>query len=237
METAIGEAKPVPEPVCRTMDFEGHDLTICTADLNLGEVRLAHSDGDGALIGYPSAVPTGEDEELIFAMNAGMFHMDRSPVGHFVEDGVEHVRLIRGDGPGNFQLLPNGVFYVADGEVGILETEAFADAELKVDYATQSGPMLVIDGELHPAFRASSDSLFIRNGVGVTDDGQTAVFAISDAPLNFHTFARVFRDGLELDNALFLDGNISLLYAPELSRTDIGLPVGPLVAYVKPIAD
>ncbi|MEO0466804.1 MAG: phosphodiester glycosidase family protein [Pseudomonadota bacterium] len=226
-----------PLPVCAATIFDSAPFTVCTADLNTGDLRLFHRHGDGSLIGQPSAIVPGQADEIVFAMNAGMFHLDRRPVGHYVEAGVETARLIRGDGPGNFQLLPNGVFWIVDGEMGVMETEAFAEVEMEVDYATQSGPMLVIDGELHPAFRMQSDSLHIRNGVGVSQDGQRAVFAISDAPVNFHTFARLFRDELELDNALFLDGKVSLLYAPELGRSDIGLSVGPMAAFVRPVGD
>lgn len=222
---------------CKTTIFDGVPMTVCTADLSKGTIGLFHSHRDGSLIGQPSAIEPPAGQRVVFAMNAGMFHLDREPVGLFVEDGDQRAPLVRGEGPGNFQLLPNGVFWVSGNMAGISETEAFAEADMDVDQATQSGPMLVIDGELHPALRAGSDSVFIRNGVGVSDDGGTAVFAISDAPVNFHTFARFFRDDLAVDNALYLDGKVSLLYAPNLNRTDMGLSVGPLVAFTQEVGD
>ena len=94
--------------------------------------------------------------------------------------------------------------------------------------------MLVIDGALHPRFLADSPSVNLRNGVGVSDDGQRAVFAISNDPVNFHLFSRLFREGLGLNNALFLDGSISRLHAPELGRSDWGVPMGPVVGLVAP---
>ena len=94
--------------------------------------------------------------------------------------------------------------------------------------------MLVIDGELHPKLLPESDSTYIRNGVGVSADGTRAVFAISNDPVNFHAFARLFRDELGLPNALYFDGNISRLYAPELQRHDAGFPMGPIVGTVIP---
>ena len=94
--------------------------------------------------------------------------------------------------------------------------------------------MLVIGGELHPRFFADSDSRYIRNGVGVSADGRRAVFAISDSPLNFHEFASFFRDGLEMPDALYFDGNISRLYAPEIGRDDFGFPMGPMVGLSAP---
>jgi uncharacterized protein YigE (DUF2233 family) len=94
--------------------------------------------------------------------------------------------------------------------------------------------MLVIDGALHPRFLADSDSVFIRNGVGVSADGSEAWFVISDAPVTFHHFARFFRDALSVPEALYLDGSISRLYAPGLGRADWGLPLGPIVGLVAP---
>ncbi|MCB1390422.1 MAG: phosphodiester glycosidase family protein, partial [Rhodobacteraceae bacterium] len=95
-------------------------------------------------------------------------------------------------------------------------------------------PMLVIDGALHPRFLPDSDSLHVRNGVGVSADGHDAWFVISDEPVTFHRFARVFRDVLGVPDALYLDGSVSRLYAPELGRDDWGLPLGPVVGLVAP---
>ena len=94
--------------------------------------------------------------------------------------------------------------------------------------------MLVIKGELHPKLLPDSDSLYVRNGVGVTKDGTRAVFAISNDAVNFHAFARLFRDELGLSDALYFDGNISRLYAPQLNRHDGGFPMGPIVGTVVP---
>ena len=94
--------------------------------------------------------------------------------------------------------------------------------------------MLVIGGKLHPKLLPESDSEYIRNGVGVSSDGSRAVFAISDQPVTFHRFARLFRDHLGLRDALYFDGNISRLYAPELGRHDGGFPMGPIVGTVVP---
>jgi uncharacterized protein YigE (DUF2233 family) len=115
----------------------------------------------------------------------------------------------------------------------VVESRAFAEARPVCRYATQSGPMLVIDGALHPKFLATSDSLYVRNGVGVTEDGR-AVMVISNDAVNFHSFARLFRDVLDTPNALYLDGNISRLYAPQLDRHDGGFPMGPILGVVGP---
>ena len=148
---------------------------------------------------------------LEFAMNGGMYEADLTSVGLLVIDGVERKPIDRDKGWGNFYLKPNGVFFLRGDRAGVMETEAYVAAATKPDFATQSGPMLVIDGALHPAFLPQSDSLQIRNGVGVAQDGK-AVFAISLEPVRFHDFATLFRDRLGCANALFLDGSISSLF-------------------------
>ena len=99
-------------------------------------------------------------------------------------------------------------------------------------FATQSGPLLVVDGKIHPKIKPSGTSAKIRNGVGACDGG-AVMFAIADEPVTFDAFARLFRDGLGCNNALFLDGSVSSLYAPELDRDDELGPIGPIVAVVR----
>jgi uncharacterized protein YigE (DUF2233 family) len=148
---------------------------------------------------------------------------------------VERARIVTSDGPGNFGLLPNGVFCVTpDRRFAVIESRTFARDRPDCRFATQSGPMLVIDGALHPRFVAGSDSRNHRNGVGVSADGGRAVFAITARPVNFDLFARLFRDGLGLPQALFLDGQVSRLYAPAIRRNDFGLPMGPIVGLAVP---
>ncbi len=219
---------------CRDMVYEDASYTAC--DVALGEdLQLFHSGPDGVLGSFAAVdemlAPTGK--QLGFAMNAGMYHPDRSPVGLLVQQGAVKSKIVTADGPGNFGLLPNGVFCVGQ-TFAVIESRKFANQAKDCTYASQSGPMLVIDGKLHPKFLAGSVSRFIRNGVGVSKDGTTAVFVISNDPVNFHAFARLFRDGLSLPNALYFDGKISRLYAPELGRSDLGFPLGPIVGTVVP---
>jgi uncharacterized protein YigE (DUF2233 family) len=115
----------------------------------------------------------------------------------------------------------------------VIETAAFAAERPSCRFATQSGPMLVTGGDLHPRFLPDSDSRFVRNGVGVAPDGRV-IFAISDAPVTFHEFGRLFRDALGVPDALYLDGSVSRLHAPGLGRSDIGLPLGPIVGVAAP---
>ncbi len=219
---------------CRDIDFDGASYTIC--EVTLGEdLRLFHSGPDGAYGSFRNLNDSlaAQGQALGFAMNGGMYHRHLSPVGLYIEERNEISGIVTSDGPGNFGLLPNGVFCIGE-TFRVIESRAFKEDRPDCRFATQSGPMLVIKGELHPKLLAESDSLYVRNGVGVSEDGTRAVFAISNAPVNFHAFARFFRDELGLADALYFDGNISRLYAPGLDRHDAGFPMGPIVGTVVP---
>lgn len=222
---------------CRDQDFDGASFTLCQVTA-AEDLRLFGNGPDGPYGSFRAVdqALAGQGLALGFAMNAGMYHRDLAPVGLFIGDGAQAAPLVTRDGPGNFGLLPNGVFCWGAPGAGlrVIESRAFRDQAPSCRFATQSGPMLVIDGQLHPRLLPDSDSLYIRNGVGVSADGQTAVFAISNDAVNFHHFARLFRDHLGLPDALYFDGNISRLYAPDLGRHDGGFPMGPIVGTVGP---
>jgi uncharacterized protein YigE (DUF2233 family) len=130
--------------------------------------------------------------------------------------------------------VPNGVFFLNANGAGVVETNIFAEMAPEVDYATQSGPMLVIGGALHPKFNKGAPSRKKRNGVGIAADNQTVYFVISEGRVNFYDFASFFRDHLGVPNALFLDGTVSRLYDPASGRSDGGLPMGPILGLVVP---
>jgi uncharacterized protein YigE (DUF2233 family) len=219
---------------CRDTTFDGASYTVC--EVTLGEdLRLFHSGPDGAYGSFRNLNDSleAQGQTLGFAMNAGMYHRDLSPVGLYIEERDEVSGIVTSDGPGNFGLLPNGVFCIGV-TFRVIESRTFKEDRPDCRYATQSGPMLVIKGDLHPKLLPESDSLYVRNGVGVSEDGSRAVFAISNTPVNFHAFARFFLDELGLPDALYFDGNISRLYAPGLDRHDAGFPMGPIVGTVVP---
>ncbi|BAQ70944.1 hypothetical protein NHU_03820 [Rhodovulum sulfidophilum] len=233
---------PLPaaaEPSCHPLTHEGRGYVICSADPATDDLRLFLRTEQGGIYGSFGRVNQALEargETLAFAMNAGMYHPDRRPVGLYVENGKQEMRAVAPAGPGNFGMLPNGVLCLEDGRAAVIETRAYLADPPECRYATQSGPMLVIDGALHPRFLPDSTSRHVRNGVGVDAAGRVH-FAISDAPVSFHEFARLFRDVLETPNALYFDGKVSKLYAPALGRHDAGLPMGPIVGAVVPAGD
>lgn len=158
-----------------------------------------------------------EEKQLRFAMNAGIFRENRAPEGLFINEGKEVIPLNIEKGNGNFYLKPNGVFYIKkNGEMGILETNEFSTAGIEPQFATQSGPALVLRDTLHKAFNKGSKNLRVRNGVGIISRNE-AVFLISKQPVNFYDFAMTFKAYFGCKNALYLDGVISDIYLPEKS--------------------
>ncbi len=150
---------------------------------------------------------------LLFAMNGGMYKADQSPQGLFIENQITKAGLDTSSGAGNFYLKPNGVFYITTGDIPFICNTVSFHNDGHVKYATQSGPMLVIDGEIHPALKPGSPNLNIRNGVGVLPDNRV-VFVISKTAVNFYDFADYFKK-LGCKNALYLDGFVSRAFLPE----------------------
>jgi len=237
LAAVVGAVLPaVAQASCSDITVEAVSYTICETDLTRQTLGLFHSNAEGQLLGQFSTVNDSlrtQGKQLGFAMNAGMYHADRGPVGLYVENGVQSKNIVTNAGPGNFGLLPNGVFCIRDGRADVIETLTYQANPPACIHATQSGPMLVIDGALHHRFLPDSTSRYIRNGVGTSADGTKAVFAISNQPVTFHEFGKLFQTTLGLPNALYFDGNISRLYAPELGRNDTGFPLGPIIGTIE----
>lgn len=225
------------EGTCSDIQDEAGLYTACRFDPKEVDIRLHLADPDGQIYGGFDPLRRqlwAERRVLLFAMNAGMYHDDRSPVGLFVDYGHVVKPLITGDGWGNFHLLPNGVFLIKDGRAEVMETLAYQKRGETPEFATQSGPMLVIAGELHPRFLPDSDSLKIRNGVGVDAEGRVHM-VISKVPVRFYDFATLFRDRLGCRNALYLDGSISSAFIADQNRDDRLFPMGPILSVSMPI--
>lgn len=214
----------LPAP-CLDRSFEGQPFIVCTVDLSAYSIQFKLNGLDGNPYRHLDRLV----KPFVLAMNTGMYHADFSPVGLYVENGKEISALNMAGGEGNFFMKPNGVFFIDEsGKPGVLETRAYAAAGIRSRFATQSGPMLVIDGDVHPRFEPDGQSRYIRNGVGVDESGRV-VLAISRVPVSLGRFGRLFRDALVCNNALFLDGGISALH--DGRRYIIGgeHPAGPML--------
>jgi uncharacterized protein YigE (DUF2233 family) len=221
----------VSEAGCRAVTYVGQSYTACQFDLRDNKIGIYNLDENGDPLGNFASLGAYLDragKKLTFAMNAGMFGKDFKAIGLFIEDKKIRHKLNRRGGFGNFHLKPNGVFYIAGDKLGVMDTETYAKSGLKPDYASQSGPMLVINGEIHPKLSPTGTSAKIRNGVGMVDD-HTVEFVISNEPVTFHTFASLFSDELACDNALFFDGTVSNMFSTEMGRGDGFIPLGPMV--------
>lgn len=219
---------------CAIHEFESSRFIVCTFDARRQDMRLfSRDDTGGSYLRSFEAVRQmlGNDASRIrFAMNAGMFNDAGAPIGLYIQDGDEQKSISLTEGPGNFHLKPNGVFWQSqDGTLHISVSEDYATEVPDTRWATQSGPMLVIDGAMHPRFADDGVSRFVRNGVGVRDQ-HTAYFVISTGFVSFGRFARFFRDELHCRDALFLDGTVSSLWAPSVGRYDDNHALGPMVA-------
>lgn len=226
---------PAPDP-CAKRKSGATVYIVCTFSRD-ADIRLFLNDETGAPyrhFSFVDAALAAHGERLVFAMNAGMYHEDRSPVGYYRENGEDLAPINTNDGPGNFHLKPNGVFFVSHtGAPAVEETGVFLRVKRPPPrFATQSGPMLVIDGDIHPRFLPDSTSRKRRNAVGVTENGDVA-FVLADNPVRFYDMAVFMRDTLQTPNALYLDGVISRIYAPRLERNDPGLAMGPIVGVVE----
>lgn len=185
-------------------------------DLQKQDLQLYWKDDNGNILGSIGRLGqyvNSKQRTLVFAMNGGMYKEDQAPLGLFIQQGRLITKLNTSSGYGNFYLKPNGVFYITtDKKAGLCRTQDFK-YDKKISFATQSGPMLVINGAIHPEFKNGSANINIRNGVGVLP-GNKLLFAMTRVPMNFYDFADFFRQQGCL-NALYLDGFVSRTYLPE----------------------
>lgn len=206
-------------------------IVAVTVDTKIQDLQLYWKNDKGEILRSIQNLKTyveSKNLKLTFAMNGGMFNNDFSPQGLFIQNKKLLVGLDTTAGKGNFYLKPNGVFYVTTDNIPfVCKTNDFKSSQ-NIKYATQSGPMLLIDGQIHPSFKEGSKNLNIRNGVGILPDNKV-VFAMSKTEINFYDFAKYFQN-LGCKNALYLDGFVSRTYLPEKKWTqtdgDFGVIIG-----------
>lgn len=223
---------------CVVVSFRvGPDQRIASVviDPKATPIVMYNQDDSGRALGNIGKLKTfleSKGQHLRFAMNGGMYMEDLSPLGLYVENSKQLRRLItKTDGYGNFYLQPNGVFGVTSKGRAFLVTTPNYAVQKDVLYATQSGPMLVVDGKINDQFKQGSVNVYIRNGVGLLPDGK-ALFAISQEPVNLYDFALFFQEH-GCANALFLDGAISKAYMPGEGLRQMGGALGPLIAVIE----
>ena len=225
---SCSEPAPPPDPIspCVEERFEQAGFIVCRGS------QVDIRSGMRSFSALQSRLGPRADD-VAFAMNAGMFDDAGAPIGLFVEDGRTVRAINRRAGGGNFHLMPNGVFLIRkDGRAQVVTSAAYKPAP-DIAFATQSGPMLVIDGALHPKFNADGPSRYVRNAVGIGPDGKP-LFVITTDVVSFGKLARFFRDQLAAENALYLDGSVSSLWDPANGRMDDFVELGPLIVAFNP---
>jgi len=218
----------------QTVTHAGKAFLVFRIDPLADDLRLFWKGADGKPLSTLAALEKHLDDsggELLWAMNAGMYHGNLDPVGLHLENGrlLRPLNLDRGEG--NFFWKPNGVFLVTPRGGSVVEATSSLKIPADTRLATQSGPMLVIKGRIHPGFRPDSTSRLTRNGVGIRSPRDVR-FVMTDRLVNLHEFAAFFRDGLGCRDALYLDGTISSLYTRSSRRSDFRMALGPMIGLV-----
>lgn len=225
------------ESACRSVIFENTPLTDCIAIPERHRIATALAGPDGNFRSLTSFAASRDPKTIAFAVNAGMFDDAGDPIGYFVQAKDRKKELNTADGEGNFHMKPNGVFFGTGDKWEVCTGDDFLkNVGDRPEFGTQSGPMLVINGKLHPEITQDGPSRAIRNAVGIDERGR-AHFVISSAPISFGKLARFYRDELKVKNALYLDGSVSQLWNPATERLDSGAPIGPILVIERKVPD
>jgi len=215
-----------------SVQIEGVPYDVYMVKVDNSDIRVYRNNANGIPLMNISNLKQEvelQGRQLWFATNGGIFHPNLNPVGLLVVDGKTLSPLNTQEGTGNFFLKPNGVFYVTkSGKAGIIQSEDYPRIASEVEYATQSGPLLVQYGSMVNNFTPNSQTRFIRSGVGMVNDN-TLVFLISKTPVNFYQFAAAFAQHFRCFNALYLDGAISKMYLPAVQRYELDGSFGVLI--------
>ncbi|HEX8244953.1 MAG TPA: phosphodiester glycosidase family protein, partial [Longimicrobium sp.] len=206
----LGAQRGEPMTVTRAV-FEGDTFIVARADM--GRVRLRMLSAGGGIGSYADAeaVLRRRGERMLLATNGGLF--DRGPIGLHYEDGraVRGLNLDtappRGQKPGNFYYLPNGVLYQdRAGNVAIRDSRHMRGRLGEVRDGTQSGPALVLRGVVHPVARPPNRGVAHANRVAacVTGPRELAIVFVRQ-PSTFPRLARFLLGRLGCRDAVFLD--------------------------------
>jgi uncharacterized protein YigE (DUF2233 family) len=219
------EAPRQLETKCRPYAAKGIEVSCLTVkqvrysvirvNLKAASIKMLWKNPAGVPYGSLSEAYRQLGDDLLAVTNAGIYAGDKTPEGLHVEGGKTLHPLNPNNGEGNFYWKPNGVFYVADDGAGIMETEKFnaLDNRAGIYEATQSGPLLVSEGEINPNLKPDSLSRYARNGIGLKSADEVDIL-VSEDEVSLYDFAAVFASQLQSRSALYLDGCVSQLYLP-----------------------
>nr|WP_321221501.1 phosphodiester glycosidase family protein [uncultured Psychroserpens sp.] len=215
--------------------IEDNRFVIHTLDLKKSDLKFYLKNDKGINFGNFNTLKnelSNKNQELVFAMNGGMYLKDGSPQGLYIENGITKKEIdTTKEAYGNFYLQPNGIFYLTHNNKAVISKTTDFTTNINISYATQSGPMLVIDGKIHPVFVQGSNNLHVRNGVGVLPNG-TLLFAMSKDVISLYDFAEFFKNQ-GCKNALYLDGFVSRTYLPKKKWEQLDGNFGVIIAETK----
>lgn len=211
----------------------------CEIDLRTDRLAMHWKSDTGQIFGSLTALDAwlrDRGRRLVCGTNGGIFDEAQKPLGLYIENKTLLRRTnLRRSGYGNFYLQPNGMFLLYPGQAEIVTTDEYQakpDAEKRlVEFANQSGPILVRNGEANPLFIPNSPNTTTRNAVCVRNPTGVVLVATLD-PINFHEFARALKDRFGCQTALYLDGTLSAFYPPQ--RFAFERPLGVLFAVTAP---
>ena len=222
-------------------EFKGVQYQLYILNDTNSILRIHHKDSSGQkLKTIPNIMALldnqGRSPEMI--TNAGMYTPEYNPEGLLIENNKRSFPLNTRDSEIflNFYMHPNGVFYQhAKGSFHVCTTDSFKtmsqDSTFMPKLATQSGPMLKINGKIHPKFNWNAKSKKIRSGVGIYNG--LCIFAITRGNSNFYAFASFFTEVFDCKNATYLDGAISKMYDSNLSPDETKGNFGPIISISK----
>ncbi len=199
-----------------TISTNGSEYDICEVNPKINDIGILSYKKNG--IKKVSEL-LDSHKDLVFATNGGIFEPDYSTSGLLIQNGELLDSLNLKKGKGNFYLKPNAVFILTDdGLPRLLESSGFEYEGLdNIRIGLQSGPVLLLNNKIHPAFNEQSKNKRLRSGIGINGKGNL-VFAISKGKVNFYSFAKLFQKELDCKNALYLDGGISEMYCKTLEN-------------------
>lgn len=206
-----------------TITFNNKFFDVVKVDFeNISLIKFYYKNSDGHKIENITQLKSllsSQGKELMFAMNGGIFAEDFKPLGLYIENGKKISEINLNEGEGNFYLKPNGIFVIQNNFAKIVKSESYKNSSDDL-FVVQSGPLLLIDNKINSNFKENSENKYIRNGVGVTEDGNV-FFVIFDEPVTLHDFTLFFKNQLHCMNALYLDGTISEMYiSDEREKTE-----------------